>query len=560
MGNKVKSHIFLIFFVVIFCNTLFATNYYIDNTVGNDSNTGTSTTAPWLSFANINNTVFQPGDSILFRAGQSWSGILKPKGSGAKGLPITISKYGKGSRPAINGDQSSNCTVHPGLKKTCAILLYNQEYWVIRDLEITNYSSKEELGKTINEWENDNVTLFANVHHPPQIEEESTNSQKNSILVEANNMGEVNSLHFINLEIHGTNGLNTFPTKTGGKANGGIYICVHNLGEDIPTYYDDILIENCHIHDVDRTGIAFDSDYNDRTLTTNINWTPWTNVIVRNNFFERTGGTGCIFRMAKNGLVEKNTFDHCSIKGSGMGIFNFNTDNAIIQYNECRYTKYNVGDIDFGGLDSDFQTKNTIIQYNYSHNNDGGFLITGGPGDKHFNDSTIVRYNVFLNNGRVNYDPKQNRIDNVLRISGGATNTFIHNNIFYIGEEISKRAIFYHKLWGKRYSDQVTYFNNVIINKGSGNYVELTKSTNNVFTNNAYDGNSINMLPNQQNAIHKNLQSYWQGEDNFRIDKNSPLIGAGINLIEMPKLDYYGNLVNEHKNIGIIQNIKNYKK
>lgn len=552
--------IFLIVCVFFIKKSLLATNYYIDNIRGNDSNSGTSITSAWLSFKNINETIFQPGDSILFRAGQSWSGILKPKGSGAEGRPITISKYGKGSMPAINGDQSLNCTIHPGLNKTCAILLYNQEYWVIRDLEITNYNPKEESGKTINEWENDNITLFANVHHPRQIEEESTNSQKNGILVEANNMREVNSLHFINLEIHGVNGLNTFPTKTGGKANGGIYICVHNLGEEMPTYYDDILIENCHIHDVDRTGIAFDSDYNERTLTTNINWTPWTNVVVRNNFFERTGGTGCIFRMAKNGLVENNTFDHCSIKGSGFGVFNFNTDSAIIQYNECRYTKYNVGDIDFGGLDSDFQTKKTIIQYNYSHDNDGGFLITGGPGDKHFNDSTIVRYNVFVNNGRVNYHPKQNRIDNVLRISGKATNSFIHNNLFYIGEKISNIAIFYHKLWGKHYSDRVTYFNNVIINEGSDNYVELTESSNNIFNNNAYDGNSIKQLPAQQNAVQGNLQVNWQGGDNFTINEESPLIGAGKNLLEMPESDYYGNLANDHKNIGIIQNVKKYTK
>jgi len=546
----------LLILILFIKNPLHATNYYIDKSIGSDSNSGTSITSPWVSFNNINKTVFQPGDSILFHAGQSWSGILKPQGSGSEGLPIVISKYGLGLRPVINGDQSSNCTIYPNLEKTCAILLYNQEYWVIRDLEITNYNPKEESGKTINEWEYDNITLFANVHHPPQIEEESTNSQKNGILVEANNMGEVNSLHFINLEIHGVNGLNTFPSKTGGKANGGIYICVHNLCEEMPTYYDDILIENCHIHDVDRTGIAFDSDYNERTLTTNINWTPWTNVVVRNNLFERTGGTGCIFRMAKNGLVEKNTFDHCSIKGYGFGVFNFNTDSAIIQYNECRYTKYNVGDIDFGGLDSDFQTKNTIIQYNYSHDNDGGFLITGGMNDKHFNDSTIVRYNVFVNNCRVKYHPKQNRIDHVLRISGGATNTFIHNNIFFMGKEISNRAIFYHKLWGTRYSDLVTYFNNVVINHGSGNYVELTQSTNNLFMNNANDGNLIKYLPKQQDAIQQNLQVIWQGDDNFIINKESPLIEAGKYLLEMPKTDYYGNSVIEHKNIGIIQKLK----
>ena len=395
-----------------------ATNYYIDSVSGDDGNSGTSQVAAWETLANINSTTFQPGDSILFKAGQSWTGTIKPQGSGTSGNPIVIGMYGSGSRPALNGDGSTNCTVEPGQTKYCTIFLYNQEYWVIRDLEITNYDSSEESSITLSEWESDNVTDYANVTNPAKYT--GTNTKKCGVLVQANDVGKLSQLHFINLEVHGVNG------QISQKNNGGIFFRIFNFGSETPTYFDDILIEDCYIHDVDRTGISNESDYDNRTLSTNTDWTPSTNLVIRNTTFERTGANALIVRVADGALIENCHFDYCSIKESGNAAFNFNTDNTIWQYNEFEHTKANDGDHDAGGVDSDYRTKGTIIQYNYLHDNDFGMLVTGGPGA--FNDGTIVRYNIFERDGLI----KRHGDDKwfVLRTSGAATNTtyFISNH------------------------------------------------------------------------------------------------------------------------------------
>ncbi|KPC69505.1 hypothetical protein ADL26_18200, partial [Thermoactinomyces vulgaris] len=71
---------------------------------------------------------FGPGDRILLRSGESWTGQLWPKGSGASGSPITVDRYGTGVKPRIIGAG----TVAE------AVRLFNQEYWEIRNLDVSN--------------------------------------------------------------------------------------------------------------------------------------------------------------------------------------------------------------------------------------------------------------------------------------------------------------------------------------------------------------------------------------------------------------------------------------
>jgi hypothetical protein len=71
----------------------------------------------------------------------------------------------------------------------------------------------------------------------------------------------------------------------------------------------------------------------------------------------------------------------------------------VIQYNEAYGTK---GQRDGEGFDSDWNSKNTLIQYNYSHDNDGGFLLICNegrrdPAENAGNTGTIARYNISQN-------------------------------------------------------------------------------------------------------------------------------------------------------------------
>src|SRR4051794_26886093 len=86
----------------------FATTYYVDNQSGDDGNDGHSQKQAWKSLGKVNETVFRPGDRILFKAGTRYAGQLKPQGSGeavnGKARPIVIDRYGDGPLPRIDGE------------------------------------------------------------------------------------------------------------------------------------------------------------------------------------------------------------------------------------------------------------------------------------------------------------------------------------------------------------------------------------------------------------------------------------------------------------------------
>lgn len=110
------------------------TTYYVDSTIGDDSNSGTSPETPWKTLDKVTATTFLPGDTILLKSGSIWNGEwLWPKGSGTADAPIKIDKYGGDALPVING-----MGIDRGMNYSGAVHLRNQEYWEIRNLEVTN--------------------------------------------------------------------------------------------------------------------------------------------------------------------------------------------------------------------------------------------------------------------------------------------------------------------------------------------------------------------------------------------------------------------------------------
>jgi hypothetical protein len=54
------------------------------------------------------------------------------------------------------------------------------------------------------------------------------------------------------------------------------------------------------------------------------------------------------------------------------GIWPRSCDNTVVQYNEVSGMK---GTREGEGYDSDYNCRGTLFQYNFSHNNDGGFML-----------------------------------------------------------------------------------------------------------------------------------------------------------------------------------------
>lgn len=117
----------LIFFLFsLMASSGWAATYYVDVSKGNDANSGTSENAPWKTIAKVNNASFNPGDRILFKSGEIWTGkTLEVPSDGLEGNNITIGSYGTGNKPVIDGS---------GLSKT--VHLDGRSYITINNLEI----------------------------------------------------------------------------------------------------------------------------------------------------------------------------------------------------------------------------------------------------------------------------------------------------------------------------------------------------------------------------------------------------------------------------------------
>lgn len=82
-----------------------AANYYFAAS-GNDSYTiaqAQKSATPWKTLTKLNSffNSIKPGDSILFKRGDTFTGTININRSGAPGKPIVISAYGAGARPII---------------------------------------------------------------------------------------------------------------------------------------------------------------------------------------------------------------------------------------------------------------------------------------------------------------------------------------------------------------------------------------------------------------------------------------------------------------------------
>jgi hypothetical protein len=474
--------------------------YYIDSEKGDDKNDGTCPEKAWKTLNRVNTTVYVPGDKILFKAGTSYTGQLKPKGSGESGLPISIDKFGQGPRPRIDGRGAVLDT----------LLLANVEYWHVSNLEITN------LGPTRTDW-------------------------RTGVKVLADSCGTLNQIHLKNLYVHDVNG-----SLDKSKEGCGIF---WQCKGDVPSRFNDLLIENCHLVRTDRNGICGRSSFTDRSG----NWFPSLNVVIRGNLIEDCGGD-CIKPWGCQGcLVEYNVVhggrQRCDDYAAG--IWPWSSDDTVIAFNEVSHIK---GTKDGQGFDSDYNCRNTLFQYNYSHDNDGGFMLICGPAVSSWSVGTIgtiIRYNI-----------SQNDKARTFHITGASVkNTCIYNNLIYVGPDLNIPLTLYSDWEG--WPDNTRFYNNIFYAEGTVRYSYTTarnpdgtykdelgfgKSTNNIFLNNVFYGNHINP-PKDPNAITTDPMLIKPGIgtngfaslEGYKLQDSSPCIAAGTPIPEDGGRDFWGN-------------------
>lgn len=420
--------------------------YYVSASLGNDQNHGTTKARPWKTLARVNQQIFQPGDQILLKRGDTWQGFLRLKGNGTKQQPIRLASYDRGERPVIHGGGTTYGVY------SSTVLLENQSHWRIEQLEITNLGEGEKVGESyLAPYVRAGIYLLSN---------------KQGALIENIKIRQCyvhDVVSHTGVEVPGASA----------KISGGIITLAEYrdlLGNPVisdtanTAGFKDIEISQNIIYRVMHEGI--------RTKVEGGMWPNYPrngeNVTIKNNYIEKTLGDGIVMiEVATRGLVEGNIVKDCAHwllnEIYYAAVWAHCSDHILFQYNEVFGTRY--GQKDGEAFDADNLCHHTVFQYNYSHNNRGGTLLVMDSQKE-----TIFRYNVSANDGWGEGEEIIN--DHATKIQHlDASVPRIYNNTFYIHRNANR------PLYGSLTEEGFAYFiNNLLLTKEKTDQLYLGKT------------------------------------------------------------------------------------
>lgn len=455
--------------------------YYVSNS-GDDANDGLSPETAWKTIARVNQDTYIPGDKILFERGGEWENTtLQPQGSGSAEAYITIGAYGDETahapRIAANG------------KVNDALYLYNQEYWEICDLDISNTvdGCKMVAGDT-------NPT--GNVTARDNSEGEKLGDYR-GIHIAGRDVPSLQGFNIHNVRVHDVSGIVTWIGDTGvrdagignnygfdgSKRTGGILIESLATTTNTPTIFSNITIADSEFVNNSFGGITIKQWNNGKGRDGSTgwanrnsaggapdyydpNWKPHTNILITGNYINQGASAyacnGIYLCGVKDSVVEKNLLEHIGT----CGIELFFADNVAIQYNEVFDVRHKGGGQDSNAIDPDWRATNILIQYNYVHDCGEGLLLCGMK----FN-SGIIRYNLI-----------QDCLYSYVHYSMGGGYFQFSNNVFYRSKDGNGTSNF--DPWG---GGTASYVNNIFYD-GKRTGFNFSGGTSFSYKNNAYYG------------------------------------------------------------------------
>ena len=479
--------------------------FYVDSENGDDSADGMTPETAWKTLTKVNETQLIGGDRILLKAGSVFEDqALSIKSGGTAENPIIIDMYDgdvvgaeAGERPHIKGN-GKNSFEYQGNQISYGLHIKNASHVQVNNVEISNQGDTRKLSV--------------------------------GLCVEAAGCGVMQGVHINNVYIHDVNG--TYEEKT--LPNGGLYYVVSDHSNN--TRFDDIQVVNNIVKRVSRTGISigttsasgFWDGHGGLIPQEVLDAYAHTNVLIRNNYVEESGGDAIVPMFSIKPVIEYNISNGASqnTKHTSMynaGIWPWRCEDAVFQYNECYGTILNG---DGQAYDCDW-SRGTIYQYNYSHDNEGGFILIC---QSEVLDS-IVRYNISQNDQRC------------LFLTSNTHNADVYNNTFYIGEGLDTEVV-------EDVGGVATLKNNIFYNLGTS--TTTTWGRNFSYENNLYYG--YDSTPEDSRKIIADPMFADPGTGGtgvlgdsaidtlggYRLQEDSPAIDAGLEIENNGGRDYFG--------------------
>ncbi len=486
-------------------------DFYVDP-AGNDNNDGLTPQTAWKSLQKVNSHYYQPGDKILFKSGASFTGQLKLNGYGTATDRLTITTYGGDKRAKIVGRGSLDNVVNVAA-----------EYFTLENLEVTG--------------EGAGVGILVGTAH--------TGANK-GILVQ-------------NCYVHDI----YVDNGAFGYSTGGIQLNATGLE---PTWFEGAVVRSNIVENVSRVGIYMTGAWGDRPgaswgasgplykSDTN-GWWPNKNCSITGNTVIRAHGDAILVISADKPLIERNFVSEAfcipankinAISGNiaAVAIWVCNTNDAVMQFNEVGYTYMRPYFNDAEAFDIDGATKNTTVQYNYSHHNAGGFLLRCWFGQAFTQDSVdTIRFNLSFEDGRCGImavgNPGAVNVYNNTFIGkgtpfmsafGSASNYTVQNNIIYGGALLGGGGSCTNVVF-----DNNVYYNATLPEDRAGVTLKKSKKADPKFKNAAFS-NPMQETPLRNEAIAAfSPQTKITGATNIKDNGGKDIAGNTFTT-----LDFYG--------------------
>lgn len=128
----------------LFTGTLFGATYYVDQSVGDDVNSGTTEALAWKTLNKVQTSTFSPGDTILFKRGEVWNETVEINDDGTAAQPVTFDAYGTGDAPQMRGFflweapniHVRNLHIHGNGTEDIPLLIQYADNALIEDVEV----------------------------------------------------------------------------------------------------------------------------------------------------------------------------------------------------------------------------------------------------------------------------------------------------------------------------------------------------------------------------------------------------------------------------------------
>jgi hypothetical protein len=382
-------------------------SYYVSPT-GKDSAVG-SESAPWRTLARASAADFEPGDRLYLQGGATFTGTLQltMEDGGTAASPVIVDSYGTG-----------RATISSGAGK--GVSVYNAAGVTVRNLRVVG--AGRDTGGDVG------VLFF--------------NDRAGDILLPYVRVTDV---------------------EVSGYRDFGIAIGSWNGRSG----FSDVRVERVLSHDNGDSGLVTYAAA--RNVHKNV-------YVGGSRFYDNQGqpestknsGSGLVLGGVNGATVERNlAFRNGGLNQTiqgGNAIWAYDSTRVTIQRNEAYLNR--TGHLaDGGGFDFDQNVSNSIMQLNYSHDNQGnGFMLAHGE-DTATHTDNVVRYNISQNDGRKNGTSG-------IRIYGRVLNAEIHHNTISLSSATTPPIAV--RVDGRQPSVNVHLRNNIFRTKGGAPLLQVS--------------------------------------------------------------------------------------